>query len=63
MVWFLAIVGITAAFSLLAATVWGAREIFRATTARRLERRLNPQDVVELDRAFARVLRDVLLGD
>ena len=48
---------------LVVAMVWGVREVLRANTALRLERRLNPADIVELNRAFARIQRDVLYGD
>ena len=63
MVWLLSIFGIAAMLGLVVAMVWGVREVLRANTALRLERRLNPADVVELNRAFARIQRDVLYGD
>lgn len=63
MVWILSILGIVTVFGLLAAMAWGVREMYRSTTAIRLERALNPLDVLELNQAFARVQRDVLYGD
>ena len=63
MVWLLAIFGISAAFGLVAATVWGVREMLRSSSVVLLERRLNPVDVRELNQAFARVQREVLYGD
>lgn len=63
MVWFLSILGIAAVLGLVGAMVWGVREIFLSTAAIRLERRLNPRDVHELNEAFARVQRDALFGD
>ena len=63
MVWLLSIVGLVALVSVLVATFWGMREIMRTTAVIRLERRLNPSDVIELNQAFARVQRDVLFGD
>ncbi len=63
MMWILSILGIAALLGLVAALVWVVREIQTSTAAVRLERRLNPVDVLELDRAFARIQRDVLFGD
>ncbi len=63
MVWFLSILGIASVFGLMGAMVWGVREVFRSSAAIRLERRLNPSDVLELNQAFARVQRDALFGD
>ena len=63
MVWFLSILGILTVMGLVGAMAWGIREIFRSTTAVRLERILNPSDVLELNQAFARIQRDVLFGD
>jgi hypothetical protein len=63
MVWILSILGMAALLGLASALVWGVREVLRSTAAIRLERRLNPCDVLELDRAFARIQRDVLFGD
>ena len=63
MMWILSILGIAALLGLVAALVWVVREIHTSTAAVRLERRLNPVDVLELDRAFARIQRDVLFGD
>jgi len=63
MVFFLSILGIAAVVGLAAAMVWGVRELFRSTATLRLERMLNPRDVLELNQAFARVQRDVFYGD
>ena len=63
MVWLLAIVGIAAVVSVVVTTFWGMREIIRTTAVIKLERRLNPGDVVELNQAFARVQREILFGD
>lgn len=63
MLWLLSIFGMAAVLGLVVAMVWGVREVLRANTALRLERRLNPADVVELNQAFARIQRDVLYGD
>ncbi len=63
MVWMLSILGIAALVGLARAVVWGVHEIWHSAAAVRLERRLNPVDVVELDRAFARIQRDVPFGD
>jgi hypothetical protein len=63
MVWFLSILGIAVVLGLAGAMGWGVREIFRSTAVIRLERRLNPIDVLELNQAFARIQRDVLYGD
>jgi hypothetical protein len=63
MVWILSILAIVTVLGLLVATAWGMREMFRSTEAIRLERRLNPSDVLELNQAFVRVQRDVLHGD
>lgn len=63
MVFFLAILGLAAVIGLAGAMAWGVHEIVRNNTVARLERRLNPSDVLELDQAFARVQRDVLFGD
>ncbi len=62
-VWLLSILGIGALVGLARAMVWGGHQIWRSTAAVRLERRLNQVDVLELDRAFARIQRDVLFGD
>ena len=63
MLWLLAIVGIAAVLGLAVATFWGVREVLRSNSSLRLERRLNPADVLELNQAFARIQRDVLYGD
>jgi len=63
MVWFLSILGISAVLGIAGAMVCGVRGIVRGTAASRLERRLHPSDVFELNQAFARVQRDVLYGD
>ncbi|MDH3259493.1 MAG: hypothetical protein OEM81_05260 [Acidimicrobiia bacterium] len=63
MVWFLSILGIGAVLGLAGAMVWGVREIIRSTAGIRLERRLNPVDVRELNQAFAQIQRDVLYDD
>jgi ABC-type proline/glycine betaine transport system permease subunit len=63
MIWFLSILGLAALLGLVAATIWAVREMLRSTSGTRLERRLNPRDVLELDQAFARIQRDVLFGD
>lgn len=63
MVWFLSILGIASVIGIAAAVAWGAREVIRTTAPFRLERKLNPSDVLELDQAFARIQRDMLFGD
>jgi hypothetical protein len=63
MMWFLFIMGVAAVLAIAGATVLAAREGLRRSQTIRLERRLDPRDVFELDQAFARVQRDVLFGD
>jgi DNA-binding GntR family transcriptional regulator len=63
MLWLLSVIGIMAVFGLAAALVWAVRELVWGSAARRLERRLDPADVVEINQAFARIERDVLYGD
>jgi hypothetical protein len=63
MVWILSILGLVVVLCLAGAMAWGIREMYRSTTAIRLERALNPGDVLEINQAFARVQRDVLYGD
>ena len=63
MVWFLAIFGIAAVFGLAAVIAWGVREMLRSTAVTMLERRLHPNDVRDLNQAFARIQREVLSGD
>jgi hypothetical protein len=63
MLWLLSIFGIATVLGLAVATFWGVREVLRSNSTLRLERRLNPADVLELNQAFARVQRDVLYGD
>ena len=63
MLWLLSIFGIAAVIGLAATTFWGVREVLRSNSTLRLERRLNPVDVLELNQAFARIQRDVLYGD
>lgn len=63
MLWLLSVIGIMAVFGLAAALAWAVRELVWGNAALRLERRLDPADVVEINRAFARIERDVLYGD
>ena len=63
MMWFLSIMGVASVLAIAGATVLALREGFRRSRTIRLERRLDPRDVFELDQAFARVQRDVLFGD
>jgi len=63
MVWVLSILAMAAVAGLTGAMVWAVHEILRSTAVTRLERSLNPRDVLELNQAFVRVQRDVLHGD
>jgi len=63
MMWFISIMGVAAVLAVAGATVLAVREGLRRSQTVRLERRLDPRDVFELDQAFARVQRDVFLGD
>jgi len=63
MLWLMSILGMAAVLGLTWALVWAVREVFLNTAVIRLERRLSPGDVFELNQAFARVRRDVLDGD
>ena len=63
MLWLLSILGLAAMLGLAFVTFWGVREVVRNNMTVRLERRLHPADVLELNQAFARIQRDVLYGD
>ena len=63
MLFFLSALGVAAFLGLVIAMVWGGRRVLRNAAVIRLERRLNPVDVLELNRAFARVQWDVLHDD
>jgi hypothetical protein len=63
MMWFVFIVIVAAGLALAGATVRAVREGWRRSQTIRLECRLDPRDVFELDQACARVQREVLFGD
>ncbi|MGZ5383842.1 MAG: hypothetical protein ACXWH0_07660 [Acidimicrobiia bacterium] len=63
MAWILSTWRLAACFGLAGAMVWAVREVVRITAPARLDPRLHPDDVQELNETFARVQRDARYDD